>query len=62
MQWRRVASRAAAIAVLGAAPLRVEAAPGPIRVSQSGRYFVDAQDAVLVVKAAEGSGKDGSKN
>ena len=38
-----IVAAAAAIASLGASLLRVEAAPGPIRVSSNGRYFVDAQ-------------------
>jgi hypothetical protein len=35
-------SRLAAVAALGMVLLRVEAAPGPIRVSPNGRYFLDA--------------------
>src|SRR5262249_5852380 len=34
-----------AFVVLGLALLHVEGAPGPIRVSENGRYFVDAQRA-----------------
>src|SRR5262245_11939974 len=44
MNWRSLSSRAAMIAALGLTLLHVEAAPGPIRVSPGGRYFVDAQD------------------
>ena len=40
---RRFFNLAACLAVLTAAVTRVESAPGPIRVSQNGRYFVDAQ-------------------
>ena len=43
--FRVVRNRAAAVIVLGLTLFRVEAAPGPIRVSENGRYFVDAQAA-----------------
>jgi hypothetical protein len=43
MKWWSLPSRAATMAVLGLTLLRVEAAPGPIRVSPNGRYFVDAR-------------------
>jgi hypothetical protein len=39
MKWRSLVSQAA---VLTAAVVQVGAAPGPIRVSANGRYFVDA--------------------
>src|SRR5262245_56048623 len=45
MNWGNLTGRAAALVVLGLALLRVEAAPGPIRVSENGRHFVDAQGA-----------------
>lgn len=44
--FRRLATgRSAAIVVLGLSLLGVGAAPGPIRVSENGRYFVDGQGA-----------------
>ena len=43
MKWWSLPSRAATMAVLALTLLRVEAAPGPIRVSPNGRYFVDAR-------------------
>jgi hypothetical protein len=43
MKWPGLPGRTAALAVLSLTFLRVEAAPGPIRVSPNGRYFVDAQ-------------------
>lgn len=43
MSWRSQTSRAVMIAVLSMPFVRAETAPGPIRVSPNGRYFVDAQ-------------------
>jgi hypothetical protein len=43
MNWRKFRCWAATIGASGLACLQVEAAPGPIRVSPDGRYFVDAR-------------------
>jgi len=43
MSWRNLLSRTATIAALGLSVFRLDGAPGPIRISANGRYFVDAQ-------------------
>jgi uncharacterized protein DUF4038/collagenase-like protein with putative collagen-binding domain len=42
LKWRNWLSGATTLAALGLTIFRLEAAPGPIRVSPNGRYFVDA--------------------
>jgi Protein of unknown function (DUF4038)/Putative collagen-binding domain of a collagenase len=43
VKWLKLLSLISMTASLGVTLVRAEAAPGPIRVSQNGRYFVDAQ-------------------
>src|SRR5262249_20315421 len=43
LTWWNLLRRATAMVALSLTILRLEGAPGPIRVSPNGRYFVDAQ-------------------